>query len=61
MPCSLTISARRSGIMRRAPSTPPTSAMTPTFSTLRSYPMSTIAAIVNTMPAAIDSPDEPVV
>ena len=41
--------------------TPPTTATMATLPMLRSYPMSRIAGKVNTMPAAIDSPAEPVV
>jgi hypothetical protein len=55
------MSARLSGIMSRMPMIPPTTAITAVFPTVRSYPMSRIAGSVKTMPAAIDSPAEPVV
>jgi hypothetical protein len=61
MPCSWTISARRSGIIIRMPSTPPAVARIATRAISRSYPISRIAGIVKTTPAAIDSPAEPTV
>ena len=47
--------------MSSMPMMPPTTAMIATLPTLRSYPISRIAGSVNTIPAAIDSPAEPVV
>ena len=55
------MSARRSGIISRVPITAPTTATIATFPMLRSYPISRMAGSVNTIPAAMDSPAEPVV
>ena len=64
LPCSLTMSARRSGIMNNTPSVPPTAARTKMVMYLKySAPpdRNSIAGIVNTTPAATDSPAEPIV
>ena len=47
--------------MSSTPSMPPTTATTATLPMVRSYPSSRMAGRVKTMPAAIDSPAEPVV
>ena len=61
MPCSLTISARRSGIIINTPINPPAIARMATRPMSRSYPINRIAGIVKTTPAETESAAEPVV
>ena len=60
-PCCRTISARRSGIIIRMPSSPPRVATSITRVISRSKPRIMIAGIVTPRPKAIDSPAEPAV
>src|ERR1700737_1460641 len=59
--CSLTINARRKGIIIRIPSKPPSTATIMTRVTSRSKPRMRIAGIVTPTPKAIDSPADPAV
>ena len=61
MPCWFTMSARRSGIIIRMPSSPPSTATSSTRVSSRSNPRIRIAGIVTPTPKAIDSPALPVV
>src|SRR6266404_1025766 len=61
LPCSATISARRSGIIIRMPSNPPRMATSITRAISRSNPRIIIAGIVTPRPNAIDSPADPAV
>src|SRR5258708_21526112 len=63
LPCSLTISCRRNGIINRTPSHPPISARKKTrqYSVLSEKPRKISAGSVKITPAATDSPAEPVV
>src|ERR1700722_4983846 len=63
LPCSLTISCRRKGIMNRTPSQPPIKARKKTrqYSLFSEKPMKISAGKVKITPAATDSPAEPVV
>ena len=61
MPCCSTISARRSGIIIKMPSRPPSTETSATRVISRSKPKIMIAGIVTPMPNAIDSPAEPAV
>src|ERR1700722_17135176 len=63
LPCSLTISWRRSGIMKRTPSHPPISARKKMrqYSVLSEKPRKISAGMEKITPAATDSPAEPVV
>src|SRR5271168_1311068 len=63
LPCSLTISWRRSGTMNKTPSQPPSSARGKVRQNVNSEPKprKISAGIVNITPAASDSPAEPVV
>src|SRR5262245_54184238 len=60
-PCCCTISARRSGIIMKMPSKPPSTATRSTRVTSRSKPRIMIAGMVTPTPKAIDSPAEPAV
>jgi hypothetical protein len=60
-PCWFTISARRSGIIIRMPSRPPSTATSATRVSSRSKPRIRIAGMVTPTPKAIDSPAEPAV
>ena len=60
-PCCWTMSARRSGIIIRMPSSPPSIATSSTRVTSRSKPRIMIAGIVTPTPNAIDSPADPAV
>ena len=59
--CFATISARRSGIIIRIPSNPPSTPTSITRAISRSKPRINIAGIVTPSPNAIDSPAEPAV
>ena len=61
LPCCLTMNARRSGIIIRMPSRPPSTATVMTRTSSMSKPRSSSAGIVTPTPKAIDSPAEPVV
>src|SRR5271154_1058558 len=63
LPCSLTMSWRRSGIMNSTPSHPPRSARKKMrqYSVLSEKPRKINAGMVKITPAATDSPAEPVV
>ena len=61
IPCSFTMSARRSGIIIRMPSRPPRIPTNITRVSSSSKPRMRIAGIVTPMPKAIDSPAEPAV
>ena len=63
LPCSFTISCRRSGIMNSTPSDPPSSARKKMrqYSVFSEKPRKISAGIVKITPAATDSPAEPVV
>ncbi len=61
IPCSFTISARRSGIIMRIPRRPPSTATSITRVSSRSKPRMRIAGRVTPMPNASDSPAEPAV
>ena len=60
-PCCSTISARRSGIIIRIPSKPPSTATNITRVISRSNPRIMIAGMVTPRPNAIDSPADPAV
>src|SRR6202030_558176 len=63
LPCSFTINCRRSGIMNRTPSHPPSSASGKIRQNVNSEPnpKKISAGIVNITPSASDSPADPVV
>ena len=60
-PCSFTMRLRRNGTRNSTPRIPPTMPMAVTVVHGSSYPSSRNAGRVKAMPAAIDSPAEPVV
>src|ERR1041385_6971906 len=60
-PCCATIKARRSGIIMRIPSSPPSTATSITRVNSRSKPRIMIAGMVTPTPKAIDSPADPAV
>ena len=60
-PCWATMSARRSGIIIKIPSSPPNIATSITRVNSKSNPSIMIAGIVTPTPKAIDSPAEPAV
>ena len=61
LPCWATINARRSGIIIRMPSKPPSTATSMTRPISRSNPRIIIAGMVTPRTKAIDSPAEPAV
>ena len=61
VPCCLTMNARRSGIIIRMPSSPPSTETTITRAISISKPRIITAGMVTPTPKAIDSPAEPVV
>ncbi len=61
VPCCLTMNARRSGIIIKMPSRPPSTPTVMTRVISMSKPSSNRAGMVTPTPKAIDSPAEPVV